>query len=315
MIQPRGFCAGVVRAVDIVTSALKMYGPPVYVLHEIVHNRRVVSDLEKEGAIFVERLDEIPDNQTVIFSAHGVSYQRELAAKRRNLHVIDATCPLVSKVHREVTQHSRYDREVILIGHEGHVEVNGTLGRYHSRQGGIYLVQNEEEVAALKVKDPSNLGYVTQTTLSQFDTEKIIDALKERFPAIKGPNKDDICYATQNRQNALVEMANKVDLFLVVGAKNSSNSNRLREVGESMGVPSYLIQSVNEIDEHWFHPGLKIGITAGASTPEVIVQEVVERLKEIGATKFEQIVNEVENVHFPLPSELKESLTFKQSKN
>ena len=261
LAQPRGFCAGVVRAIEIVEHALEIYGAPVYVLHEIVHNRYVVEDLQSRGAVFVECLQDIPPGALVIFSAHGVPAAVVEASSERNLHVIDATCPLVSKVHREVARHARDGREVILVGHAGHPEVNGTMGRYKPSNGGeIYLVETVEDVGRLDVRDPDDLGYVTQTTLSVNDTKRIINALHRRFPRIKGPHRDDICYATQNRQNAVRHMAGRVDVLLVVGARNSSNSNRLREVGEQLGILSYLVQDATDIDQSWFWQGVRVGL-------------------------------------------------------
>ena len=268
LAKPRSFCAGVVRAIDIVERSLELYGPPVYVLHEIVHNHYVVDQLRKKGAVFVESLNDIPQGEKVVFSAHGVAKHRMTDAAQLGLEVMDATCPLVTKVHREVQKHAREGKEVILIGHAGHVEVIGTLGQYDTSFGGkIYLVQSEEDVNQLKVKDPTALGYVTQTTLSVFDTEKIIKALKERFPNITGPKSDDICYATQNRQQAVVQLTEEVDVLLVVGNENSSNSNRLREVGEQYGVKSYLIPGPVDINPNWFSNGCQIGDYRGGISP------------------------------------------------
>lgn len=309
LAQPRSFCAGVVRAIDIVEKALQVFGTPVYVLHEIVHNRFVVSDLETKGAIFVEEIERIPDRSTIIFSAHGVAQARVEQAQKKQLNIIDATCPLVAKVHREVVDHASRAREVVLIGHEGHVEVTGTLGQYDTGSGGqIYLVQSVEDAQQLEVNSPENLGYVTQTTLSMFDTEEIIAALKKRFPKIQGPRKDDICYATQNRQQAVIQLSEEVELLLVVGAKNSSNTNRLREVGEKHGLDAYLIQSAADIQASWFSPEIKVGITAGASTPEHLVQGVIDRLKEMGANSVQELDAEPERVIFPLPQELREAM-------
>jgi 4-hydroxy-3-methylbut-2-en-1-yl diphosphate reductase len=305
LAQPRGFCAGVVRAIAIVESALDIYGPPVYVLHEIVHNQRVVEDLRARGAVFVECLAEVPPGAVAIFSAHGVSAAVVGEAGKRNLAVIDATCPLVTKVHLEVARHGRAGREVILIGHAGHPEVIGTLGRYDRSQGGeVYLVETVEDVRRLEVRNPQELAFVTQTTLSVDDTRRIIEALRQRFPAISEPRKDDICYATQNRQNAVRWLAGHVDLLLVVGARNSSNSNRLREVAEQMGVPAYLVQEAGDVDASWFRPGTRAGVTAGASTPDVVVQEVLEKLRSIGVGTVTEMEAEAETTTFRLPAVL-----------
>ncbi len=305
LAQPRGFCAGVVRAVDIVETALDIYGPPVYVLHEIVHNQWVLKDLQSKGAIFMEELEEVPNGANIIFSAHGVAQSRVDSAKERNLHIIDATCPLVTKVHLQVARHARAAREVILIGHAGHVEVNGTLGQYNKDYGGeIYLVQNVEDVAKLAVKNPDELAFVTQTTLSVDDTMQTIDALKTRFPKIVGPRKNDICYATQNRQNAVRRFTGKVDLLLVVGARNSSNSNRLRELGEHQGLEAHLMQDADDLNPAWFRPNIRVGLTAGASAPEVLVEEVLKKLQEFGIKSVEEMGAEPESVSFPLPKEL-----------
>ena len=306
LAKPRSFCAGVVRAIDIVERSLEIYGPPVYVLHEIVHNHYVVDQLRQKGAVFVESLDDIPKGEKVVFSAHGVARQRVTEAEERGLEVMDATCPLVMKVHMEVQKYARKGKEVVLIGHEGHVEVIGTLGQYDTAFGGsMYLVQSVEDVEKLQVKDPSALGYVTQTTLSVFDTEKIIAALKKRFPDIKGPKSDDICYATQNRQQAVVNLANDVDVLLVVGTENSSNSNRLREVGEQHGIKSYLIPGPADIDPQWFTPESVVGVTAGASAPEILVNGVLNRLRELGAESMVEIPAEDERITFPLPKSLR----------
>lgn len=305
LTQPRGFCAGVVRAIEIVESALEIYGSPVYVVHEIVHNQRVVEDLRSRGAVFVETLDEVPDDAVTIFSAHGVSDAMIKKAESRGLEVINATCPLVTRVHLEVIRHSREGREVILIGHAGHPEVNGTLGHYDRSFGGeIYLVQEVSDVEALQVRDPNQLSYVTQTTLSVDDTAVIVNALKQRFPKIIEPRKDDICYATQNRQTAVRDLAPQVDLLIVVGARNSSNSNRLREVGEQMGISAYLVQDAADLQESWFVAKQRVGITAGASTPEVLVQEVLDGLKRIGVNRVVEVDAEPEGVTFRLPTSL-----------
>ena len=310
LARPRGFCAGVVRAIQIVETALQVLRPPIYVLHQIVHNQRVVEKLQGQGAVFVETLDEIPPGATTIFSAHGVSAATVERAKQRRLQIIDATCPLVAKVHLEAARHARAGREVVLIGHAGHVEVNGTLGNYDRRWGGeVYLVQTVEEAANLQVKNPDELAYITQTTLSIDDTKQIIEALRSRFPNIRGPNKDDICYATQNRQNAVSGFAEEVDLLLVVGARNSSNSNRLREVGEYRGLPAFLVQDADEIDGSWFHGVSRVGLTAGASTPEELVEEVLDILREFGAERVVEMDAESERITFPLPSVLGARMT------
>lgn len=315
LANPRSFCAGVVRAIDIVERALEIYGSPVYVLHEIVHNKHVVDNLREKGAVFVETLAEVPEGETIIFSAHGVSRERIEQAHQRNLNIIDATCPLVTKVHREVTRYARKAKEVVLIGHAGHVEVDGTLGQYDRQWGGdIYLVQNVEDVERLEVKYPDHLGYVTQTTLSFYDTQKIIQALKTRFPLISNPKKNDICYATQNRQQAVIEMAENVDVLLVVGSKNSSNSNRLREVGEERGIPAYLIESADEVQDAWFVPGDRIGITAGASTPEILVQEVLNQLRLKGVANITEMQAVPETIVFPLPAGVRSSDRFLEKK-
>ena len=306
LANPHGFCAGVDRAIDIVERALEIFSAPIYVRHEVVHNRYVVSNLVKKGAVFVEALNEIPDGATVIFSAHGVSQQVRNEAKNRELRIFDATCPLVTKVHLEVARHEKNTEDVILIGHAGHPEVEGTLGQYKQNpNSNIYLVETVEDIAALQVKNPGALAYVTQTTLSVDDTKKIIDALRNKFPDIQGPRKDDICYATQNRQDAVRELADKVDVFLVIGSANSSNSNRLRELAEKQDVDAYLIDGAEDIDYSWFDKAHSIGITAGASAPEVLVQEVINTLEELFETTI--ITNEkaAENVRFQLPKELR----------
>lgn len=301
LAQPRGFCAGVVRAIDIVEKALDIYGPPVYVRHEIVHNKRVVDTLRAKGAIFVEEVSDVPDGAVTIFSAHGISAAVENEARIRALPIIDATCPLVSKVHKEGQSHVRAGREVILIGHDGHPEVEGTRGRI---EGGAYLVATVEDVEKLHVKDPQKVAYVTQTTLSVDDTRAVIEALKKRFPAIVGPDVRDICYATQNRQTAVRQLAQKVDLLLVVGAKNSSNSNRLREIGTELGIPSYLIDDADGLDPEWLSGAEIIGISAGASAPEELVQELIERLGKYAPVNVEIMGGIEENVTFKLPPEL-----------
>jgi 4-hydroxy-3-methylbut-2-enyl diphosphate reductase len=306
LANPRGFCAGVDRAIDIVNRALEVFGSPIYVRHEVVHNKFVVDDLRNRGAIFVDELHQVPDDNIVIFSAHGVSKAVKAEAERRQLKVFDATCPLVTKVHMEVMRFSAEGRECILIGHKGHPEVEGTMGQYDDSQGGaIYLVEDAQQVEALEVNDPQHLSYVTQTTLSMDDTAKVIDALKQRFPDIKGPKKDDICYATQNRQDAVKSLAQKCDLVLVVGSVNSSNSNRLRELAERMGTASFLIDNAEQIDPNWFSDKTRVGITAGASAPEVLVQAVVKRINELGGRLAEELDGVKENITFSLPRELK----------
>ncbi len=306
LANPRGFCAGVDRAIEIVNRALDVFGAPIYVRHEVVHNRFVVDNLRNRGAVFVDELDEVPDDQLVIFSAHGVSQSVQAEAARRGLKVFDATCPLVTKVHMEVMRYSRDGRECILIGHQGHPEVEGTMGQYdHSNGGDIYLVENEEDVAGLQVKDPSRLAYVTQTTLSMDDTARVIDALRERFPDIQGPRKNDICYATQNRQDAVKQLARDCDLMLVVGSPNSSNSNRLRELAERMGTPAYLIDEAAQILPQWLEGKKSVGVTAGASAPEVLVADVIKRLKELGGEEPEEVSGREENIVFSMPRELR----------
>jgi 4-hydroxy-3-methylbut-2-enyl diphosphate reductase len=307
LANPRGFCAGVDRAIEIVKRALETRGAPIYVRHEVVHNRFVVDDLKHRGAIFVEELDEVPDNATVIFSAHGVSQTVRNEATRRGLKVFDATCPLVTKVHLEVARNCRAGRDVVLIGHDGHPEVEGTMGQWkrEAGTGQIYLVEDIEDVAALQVSQPDNLAYTTQTTLSVDDTRVVIEALKARFPAIQGPRNDDICYATQNRQDAVRELASQCDLVLVVGSPNSSNSNRLRELAEREGVEAHLIDGAIEIDPHWVQGRKRIGITAGASAPEILVRGVIERLRELGAEHVGELSGEPENMVFALPKELR----------
>ena len=306
LANPRGFCAGVDRAIGIVERALDLYGAPIYVRHEVVHNRFVVDDLRRRGAVFVEELDEIPDGATVIFSAHGVSRTVQEEAARRGLKVFDATCPLVTKVHTEVSRHGHSGREVILIGHAGHPEVEGTMGQYDASQDGrMYLIEKVEDVPALTVRDPAELAYVTQTTLSVDDTARIVAALRDRFPAIQGPREDDICYATQNRQDAVKELSSRCQLLLVVGSRSSSNSNRLRELAEKEGAPAYLIDGPADIDPAWLVDKTAIGVTAGASAPEVLVQQVIARLRELGATAVLESVGREENVVFALPRELR----------
>ena len=306
LANPRGFCAGVDRAIDIVNRALEVFGRPVYVRHEVVHNRHVVDDLRDRGAIFVDELAEVPDDAIVIFSAHGVSRAVQDEADGRGLKVFDATCPLVTKVHVEVTAFSRAGRECILIGHAGHPEVEGTMGRYDTSHGGaIYLVEDEAQVATLAVRDPSALTYVTQTTLSVDDTAKVIDALRARFTDIQGPRKDDICYATQNRQDAVKSLAEAVDLVLVVGSTNSSNSNRLRELAERCGASAYLIDDSSMIDPTWLDDARAVGVTAGASAPELLVEEVIDTLRLRGIATVRDLEGREENVTFSLPKALR----------
>jgi 4-hydroxy-3-methylbut-2-en-1-yl diphosphate reductase len=304
LAQPRGFCAGVERAIEIVERALTLYGPPIYVRHEIVHNGHVVDRLRAKGVRFVEEVDEVPPGSITIFSAHGVSSAVDEAAKARGLKVIDATCPLVARVHLEGARYSRQGRDVVLIGHAGHAEVEGTLGRL---AGAVHLVASAEDVAGLKVERPDHVAYITQTTLSVDDTRGIIDALKARFPSIVGPNTDDICYATQNRQRAVRELAPKVDLVLVVGAANSSNSNRLREIAEAAGVPAYLIEDAFGLDTGWLDGVSSVGITAGASAPEDLVQDVIATLKRRGGVRVSTLPGIEEALRFRLPVELEPS--------
>ena len=305
LANPRGFCAGVDRAISIVESALEKFGAPIYVRHEVVHNRYVVNKLKEAGAVFVEELDEVPDDSIVIFSAHGVAKTVREMAKSRALKVFDATCPLVTKVHMEVHRASRKGSEAVLIGHAGHPEVIGTMGQYENREGGMYLVETPEDVAKLKVKNPDDLCFVTQTTLSMDETSDVIDALRQHFPKIQGPRKDDICYATQNRQDAVREMAGLVDAMLVVGSRNSSNSNRLRELAEKVGARAYLIDDASMIEASWLEGVERIGVTAGASAPEVLVQNVIARLRELGGKIVTEHPGREENVVFEVPPELR----------
>jgi len=306
LANPRGFCAGVDRAIDIVNRALEVFGSPIYVRHEVVHNKFVVEDLRERGAIFVDDLNEVPDDCIVIFSAHGVSQAVRRQAGKRSLKVFDATCPLVTKVHVEVASYSLQGRECVLIGHRGHPEVEGTMGQYDRSAGGeIYLVENDEQAAALTVKNADNLSYVTQTTLSIDDTAKVIETLRRRFPNIEGPRKDDICYATQNRQDAVKQLAATCDLMLVVGSPNSSNSNRLRELAERMGAEAYLLDGAEDIRPEWLNGKARIGVTAGASAPEVLVQEVLDGLCALGAQAPVEVEGRPENVTFSLPRELR----------
>jgi 4-hydroxy-3-methylbut-2-enyl diphosphate reductase len=306
LANPRGFCAGVDRAIDIVERALDLFGAPIYVRHEVVHNRYVVNHLRERGAVFVDELREVPDDATVIFSAHGVSQAVRSEAAERGLRVFDATCPLVTKVHLEVSRFSQQGRECILIGHAGHPEVEGTMGQYDNSAGGrMYLVEDLADVQQLEVMRPHKLSYVTQTTLSMDDTARVIAALRARFPAIQGPRKDDICYATQNRQDAVRELSRQADVVLVVGSPNSSNSNRLRELAEQQGVPGYLLDSPDQIQEAWLQGKQTVAVTAGASAPEVLVQQVIARLKETGAEAVMEQTGRVENVTFALPRALR----------
>jgi 4-hydroxy-3-methylbut-2-enyl diphosphate reductase len=306
LANPRGFCAGVDRAIEIVNRALDVFGAPIYVRHEVVHNRFVVDGLRDRGAIFVDELHEVPDDSIVIFSAHGVSRAVETEAEARGLRVFDATCPLVTKVHMEVVRSSQEGKECVLIGHQGHPEVEGTMGRYDNCNGGeIYLVEDEQDVDRLEVKDADNLFYASQTTLSMDDCAEVIGALKKKFPAITGPKTDDICYATQNRQDAVRELASESDLFLVIGSPNSSNSNRLRELAERSGCEAYLVDCAEDISPSWVSGKKVVGISAGASAPEVLVQQVIEKLEDFGARQTVEVQGQKENVHFSLPVELR----------
>jgi 4-hydroxy-3-methylbut-2-enyl diphosphate reductase len=306
LANPRGFCAGVDRAIDIVNRALDIFEPPIYVRHEVVHNKFVVDNLRDRGAVFIDELYEVPDDSIVIFSAHGVSKAVQNEAKERGLKVFDATCPLVTKVHMEVTRYSTKGSEMILIGHKGHPEVEGTMGQYDNENGGgIYLVEDIADVEALSPNNPDELSYVSQTTLSMDDTAIVIQALRKKFPKINGPKTDDICYATQNRQDAVKDLAKDCDLILVVGSPNSSNSNRLRELGERMGASAYLIDNADEINPEWFSGDHKVGITAGASAPEILVQQVVDRVKQLGGKTPVELSGREENITFNLPKELR----------
>ena len=305
LANPRGFCAGVDRAISIVELALEIHGAPIYVRHEVVHNRFVVNGLRERGAIFVEELNEVPDGAIVIFSAHGVSQAVRQEAKDRNLKVFDATCPLVTKVHMQVARASRKGTKAILIGHKGHPEVEGTMGQYGNQEGGIYLIESVEDIAHLPVQQDDDLTFMTQTTLSSDDTAETITALKQKYPAIQGPHKNDICYATTNRQQAVRELAKQSDLVVVVGSKNSSNSNRLAELASRMGVASKLIDDPNDIQANWFDGVQTIGVTAGASAPEELVQSVISRLKEFGVTTVEELQGLEENMFFEVPKELR----------
>ncbi|HHX0536287.1 TPA: 4-hydroxy-3-methylbut-2-enyl diphosphate reductase [Haemophilus influenzae] len=305
LANPRGFCAGVDRAISIVELALKIHGAPIYVRHEVVHNRFVVNGLRDRGAIFVEELSEVPDGAIVIFSAHGVSQAVRQEAKDRNLKVFDATCPLVTKVHMQVARASRKGTKAILIGHKGHPEVEGTMGQYSNEDGGIFLIEKVEDIARLPMQDNDDLTFMTQTTLSLDDTAETIAALKEKYPAIQGPHKNDICYATTNRQEAVRELAKLSDLVLVVGSKNSSNSNRLAELASRMGIKSQLLDDPSDIQDDWFNDVKTIGITAGASAPEELVQSIISRLKEFGADTIEELQGLEENMFFEVPKELR----------
>ena len=310
LANPRGFCAGVDRAIEIVKRAIETLGAPIYVRHEVVHNRFVVEDLRQRGAVFVEELDEVPTGATVIFSAHGVSQAVRGEAAQRGLKVFDATCPLVTKVHMEVVRHCRAGRDVVLIGHEGHPEVEGTMGQWQAEAGpgNIYLVEDVGDVASLQVSQPENFAYTTQTTLSVDETRDVIAALQARFPKIQGPRHDDICYATQNRQDAVRELAAECDLVLVVGSVNSSNSNRLRELAEKQGAAAYLIDGAEHIDPAWLQGRRRIGVTAGASAPEVLVQGVIARLQSLGGGSVRELHGEPEDMVFALPKELRLTL-------
>ncbi|CAI2529167.1 4-hydroxy-3-methylbut-2-enyl diphosphate reductase [Serratia ficaria] len=306
LANPRGFCAGVDRAISIVERALEIYGAPIYVRHEVVHNRYVVDSLRERGAVFIEEIAEVPDGSILIFSAHGVSQAVRAEAKARDLTMLfDATCPLVTKVHMEVARASRRGTEAILIGHAGHPEVEGTMGQYSNPKGGMYLVESPEDVWQLQVKDERNLCFMTQTTLSVDDTSDVIDALRQRFPSIIGPRKDDICYATTNRQEAVRNLAGDADVVLVVGSKNSSNSNRLAELAQRVGKPAYLIDSAADIQEAWLSNARNIGVTAGASAPDVLVQDVISRLKALGGVDVHEISGREENIVFEVPKELR----------
>ncbi|EOV8088608.1 4-hydroxy-3-methylbut-2-enyl diphosphate reductase [Providencia huaxiensis] len=306
MANPRGFCAGVDRAISIVERALEIYGAPIYVRHEVVHNRYVVDDLRQRGAIFIEEISEVPDGSILIFSAHGVSQAIRQEARSRDLTMLfDATCPLVTKVHMEVARASRKGKEAILIGHAGHPEVEGTMGQYSNPEGGMYLVESPEDVWKLQVKDENNLSFMTQTTLSVDDTSDVIDALTSRFPSIVGPRKDDICYATTNRQEAARELAERADIVLVVGSKNSSNSNRLAELASRMQKPAYLIDGAEDIKTEWLANKNIIGLTAGASAPDILVRQVIDRLKELGADSVVELQGREENIVFEVPKELR----------
>ena len=304
LANPRGFCAGVDRAIDIVERALELFGAPIYVRHEVVHNRFVVDDLKNKGAIFVEELNEVPDGSTVIFSAHGVSQAVQAEAAGRDLKVFDATCPLVTKVHMEVKRYRNRGTEVVMIGHQGHPEVEGTMGQ---SDDGMHLIEESQDVANLKVENENNLAYVTQTTLSVDDTQQVIDTLKVKYPNIQGPRKDDICYATQNRQDAVRALSRDAEVVIVVGSTNSSNSNRLRELSETIGVPSYLVDQPEQIKQEWFDDVEVVGVTAGASAPEILVKQVIDQIKHWGGTVVNEANGPKESVSFSLPIELRTS--------
>ncbi len=306
LANPRGFCAGVDRAIDIVERALALFGAPIYVRHEVVHNRHVVERLRKLGAVFVDELEEVPDDATVIFSAHGVSRAVQEEAARRKLDVFDATCPLVTKVHMEVTRYARDGREVVLIGHQGHPEVEGTMGQFDTARGGrIFLVETPEDVERLAIRDPARLAFVTQTTLSVDDTARVVDALRERFPQLSGPRKEDICYATQNRQDAVKKLLEECDVLVVVGSPSSSNSNRLREIAEKQAIPGYLVDGADDLHREWFEGKRAVGVTAGASAPEILVQQVIARLQAWGGSDVVEVQGRPENVVFSLPRALR----------
>ncbi len=308
LANPRGFCAGVDRAIDIVERAIELFGAPIYVRHEVVHNKYVVDRLRSLGAVFVDELDQVPDDATVIFSAHGVSRAVQDEARRRALKVFDATCPLVTKVHMEVSRYAREGREVFLIGHQGHPEVEGTMGQFDTSQGGrILLVETPEDVAKVEVRDPERLAFVTQTTLSVDDTQRVVEALRERFPSLASPRKEDICYATQNRQDAVKRLVEQCDIILVVGSPASSNSNRLREIAEKAGIPGYLVDGPEDLRREWFEGKQTVGITAGASAPEVLVERVVHKIREWGGEAPINLLGQQENIVFSLPRELRVS--------
>lgn len=305
LANPRGFCAGVDRAISIVERALELFSPPIYVRHEVVHNRYVVQNLKDRGAVFVEELDQVPDDSIVIFSAHGVSQAVRKEAKARGLKVFDATCPLVTKVHLQVTRASRKGIECILIGHAGHPEVEGTMGQYDNPLGGVHLVESPEDVAKLEVKDPENLCFVTQTTLSMDDTADVIASLQKKYPSIEGPRKDDICYATQNRQDAVRNVSEQVELFIVVGSKNSSNSNRLRELAEKKGTQAFLVDNADDVDATWFNGVQRVAVTAGASAPEVLVKQVVDAIASMAPSVVTEVEGRLEDTVFAVPAELR----------
>ncbi|ABV86413.1 4-hydroxy-3-methylbut-2-enyl diphosphate reductase [Shewanella pealeana] len=305
LANPRGFCAGVDRAISIVERALELFSPPIYVRHEVVHNRYVVQNLKERGAVFVEELDQVPDDSIVIFSAHGVSQAVRAEAKRRGLKVFDATCPLVTKVHLQVARASRKGIECILIGHAGHPEVEGTMGQYDNSAGGVHLVESPEDVAKLVVKDPDNLCFVTQTTLSMDDTADVISSLQKKYPSIEGPRKDDICYATQNRQDAVRNVAEEVELFIVVGSKNSSNSNRLRELAQKKGTQAFLVDNADDVDATWFNGVERVAVTAGASAPEVLVKQVVDAIAKMAPSVVTEVEGQLEDTVFAVPAELR----------